>query len=370
MKTLILSIALACFVIQPATAQPSDAVNWCELANSRPLSNEARRELRTLLDTHLSALIDSEDPIEVDEARRALIEPLDCPAVSADFRRQYANDAKQGLLEVIGGDRTHNTSAALALAGAIATERSATDILDVALEKDSPAVRYAAARAYRRTLASMASDSVQQQRNAAVELAGELARSTIPEEDDPLVVSALLASLASMEGDFASHERGLAYLAEATTALSKRLRTQAQDAYTDPRWPRAMVLAFNELESELLDPAKEQRFSSNLKVDIAIAAGQGMAFVNSALAQMLPADDESPEATTALRDLAVSAETVAILADRSLNNSVNPRRLGNAFDDAITENGARAFFLASDSWIGASGKLLNAPYSAQANEFR
>ncbi|MEM1167022.1 MAG: hypothetical protein AAGI30_12120 [Planctomycetota bacterium] len=363
------SLLLTAALLSLAAAGPLAAQERLNCASaSGTIDAASRSRLATFIASRLEDVGSTNVPARVDEARAALLEPLNCPDVSESFRRAFAELAESRLASLAAADDVHQAVAALMVAGACGVPQSAEVVMRPALdEQRPPAIRFAAAQAYQRMIAQLATDPVPERRQDAAVAAERAIGPALTTEQHPLVASALLDALLEGEREFdLVYPRTLVLVAGGIETIRQRgvpRRASEDDA---AEWARTLTRAIARLQQPMLNPQMASEIDRDQSVLIAGAAADGLAFVRDRL-KSLPLDDAEHDA---LRTLVEVAEPTLGLAHRALTNDppAGDRPLLAAFDEAI-EDGGGGPFQTKLSLDWTRGVLTRPPFDFPVDRF-
>ncbi len=300
----------------------------------------------------------SGDMKKVQQARDALLTPLETGAVSVAFRLRMSEALAPTLADLAAKPNEHTAFNALRLAGVLATD-AAVGTIRKGLTDQRPAVRYGAALAARLTIEAVADKRSPLPQGQIDALIGSV-EDALRNETDPGVFGGLIAAMEAIDPNGPGRLRAMTSLAGITAD-----RIAAAGAAPSPEWARAFVRALSAAQSMLIVQLQAGTPDAAFGKNLAILSGQALAFAARRMG-----DAERPMTETErqpLRDLVASAEVSLLFVDKSLQNRTHQDQAVIAAFDSGRIN---AYLAQINQWVGAQGFLTKAPYSAAAASFR
>ena len=350
-RRVLVSGVMAC-IGAGATAQQMP----CDLASARELGVEDQQTVRGEA-SRLMDLLASGNTHDAWEGVRAYFE---CDGVSPAFRAAFAQGAVEKLEEASRGEpRVAYTAFMVAgLAGGTDIERS---VLRPGLSDDRPpAVRFAAARAYRPLLGNLAGDDagVGEARRIIQDVVGP----ALQREGDPGVASAMVSALDNVR-DTRLEAAALGSVALGVEAIARNTPVGEEAA-----WSEVMAIAMSSARPRLVNPEIANRLPRQTRVDLAASAGAAMGWVQRTLAAGIPQDGPTRDA---MRRLVTQANDVLTLVSASLGGSGAAQgQLVAGFDGSLEAGGVGPFAAALSEWTGPQGRLTRQPFNLDPARFR
>jgi len=351
----LLAAAALALLSAPALAQPASLSR--DIVTATQLDSSARASVDEYAAGWIQRL-GSADAQERDQARRALLQPLKNAPTPA-FRIQYGSQVKERLSRLVEGSETDRLFAA-ELSGRLATVDAHAATLEL-LGDDSPAVRYAAARAARLQLESIDNPPAalnDQHRSGLIDALSE----RITSETDAGALDGLLT--AATEAVLRNSASTDTLLESLCAALTTNIQDGALDADTVPA-SRAMLRSV---------AAVQQRYrnTNSLVPDLAresgLLAGSAMGYVLETIENDPNAENEA--AAAALEQLVKAAHNLAFFSATASNvRLIADEGISDAFTRWRDTGDTRPLRREIEKWIGPSGVLTRAPFSADPADF-
>jgi len=349
-------LALAAMVAH-AAAQPAPLPDDL-IAKSRPTQSDIQR-INAYAQTVAEGLR-AEDPDERETARRAAREPLSRNPTPS-FRIEYGA-ALQSEMQRLAAGPEDDAVFALMLAGDLATV-GAHDLILRRADHESPAVRYAAARAARLQLDALGSGPAAIGDQARDQLVTLLER-RVQTEQDPAVLDGLLTAASDAVRNDTPWCNDL--LERLAAALAQNIASPNREADRLAR-ARAQLRLVGAIQLRFRN--KIGNLPNSLAEDAALLAGHVMGDV---LRQTEDFDPEShPARADALGQLVKAAYNLAFFAytARTGRNIQADDALPQAFNAWRDGRGAAALRRETSEWIGDGGLLTEPPFNAAPGDF-
>lgn len=338
------SIAVACLVSCATYAQTIPE----GLAGKSDLSAADQQAIATFVQGHAPKLA-SADPLEVREAREAILSPLERRGeVSVAFRVQLANRMMETLRENAKSNNDHVAINALRLAGEVATSNT-LEILEAGLNDTRPAVRYAACFGLSRLYAAAA-------------------RGQAYSDDEALRSVRKLVQIASSDP---SSE----VVDGAVVALSQARTTTTKDKKVRPEATRGVIEAGSKLALEAIKASRPVSMNSLVRIGGVVrdtltetdvtsdTARSASRFAGQLLLATKTAMGSGGDTETTSRSARV-AEVIIALASTSLRGPAFEPKLG----DLLAAGKADQFEPGLKAIVGPGGLLQSAPFSVAGTD--
>jgi hypothetical protein len=318
------------------------------LAGKSDLSAADQQAIATFVQGHATKL-SSNDPLEVREAREAILAPLERRGeISVAFRVQVANRLLDTLRENAKSSNDHVAVNALRLAGEIATSNS-LEILETGLSDTRPAVRYAACFGLSRLYAAAA-------------------RGQAYSDDEALRSLRKLVQVASTD---ATSE----VVDGAIVAIAQARMTPTKDKKVRPEATRAVIETGSKLAMDAIKASRPVSMNSLVRIggvvrdtltetDVSAETARGASrFAGQLLLATKASMSGGGEAEMASRSARV-AEVIIALASTSLKGPDFQPKLG----DLLAAGKADQFEPGLKAIVGPGGLLQSAPFSVPGTD--
>ena len=344
------ALALGLITLASAQAQPLPD----DLPRAQSLSAAQVQQVQAFVRRNADALKGG-DSAKVQEARNALLAPLESGNVSVAFRLAMSEALAPELAEIARRPDEHLAFNALRLSGALATD-AAVDIIRRALSDKRVSVRYGATLGARLTIEAVDAKRSPLPQNQLDALLAAL-KDALRAETDPEVFGGLVAALNAVD-----KQRQGAANTQALSDLSQIVgqRLAKEDASEpEPGWARAYQRAIGAAQEAVAKQLAGGSLDRAFARSVATASGQALAYT----ARRLNAEGELSETERpAIRDLVASAEFALIFIDNSIGQrQQNNRLLLDAFE-ASASQGPKRFLDEAAKWVGPQGLLTKDPY--------
>lgn len=293
-----------------------------------------------------------ENVADSQRARDTLAEPLSCARVTIAFRLKYAEALEPVLSPLAAGTDDRLATNALLMFGKLRTTSSLRP-LETALSHSNPVIRFAAASGFRELISQLARDNFGFSEQQLDRLFDTL-RDALVKETDPLAAEGLVLALGDATKSSAPlRRRAILRLAD---AAAKRVATlPASD--DSSAWTSTMLRAVDLARQTLFEQA-----ATGVDREFARRAGLLSGYVFAYVRDHA----SSASADSSLAPLAGAAEGLAVIAHGSVaGQTLAEKGLRQAVEAAAPDRISAAI----EPWIGASGLLTQAPYSAPAADF-
>lgn len=331
----------------------------CALAAKQSLDAADEQAIRQFVAAQVPGLT-SPDAAEGSKSRDALLNPLACTGITFAFRSKYADVLTPALVPVAAAKEERHAVNALIVLGRLRTTLSA-DALAGSLKSDNPVLRFAAASGYRDLLSQIAKDSFGFPEGAIDRILDGLA-SSLKNEKNPDAADMMVVAL----GDATKASpalRGRAML-RLTDAMGQRLSNLRKDASVDREWSRTLLRSLDLARQSMLEQGGAGSIDKEFAKRAGLFSGQVFAFARERLAMKLSSEDAD------LSKAIAAAEGLGVIAHQAAAaQRIGEKGLQKAFDASFAAGDSREFSDAIQSWIGADGILLKAPYNGSAADF-
>lgn len=350
---------IASWAATPLLAQPAvgDALP-CTLAAAERVDAAAEAQIRSFVERQVD-MLDGDHQAQ-SRARDLLMEPLACQPVGVSFRLKYSEIAEPLLTPLVNGENERVAVNALRVAARLRTTGSLRPI-EAGLASKSAAVRYGASAAARDLFAQLAVDSFGFPENSVDRLMDRLA-TTLTTETDPIVGDGLV--LALCDGPSASAALRNKGASRVNPALAVRVKSLRAEGATGAAWVDVTYRALDASRLTILEQIAAGGAEKAVATSAAVLGGQALALARDRMKSGSEAD------RAAMMRLVNAAEITMVVSHNAITGQkVGEKALQRAFEAAASSGDAGQFATAIDSWIGASGLLTKAPYSANAADF-
>lgn len=331
----------------------------CSIAAAERVDAGAESQIREFIRKHIEALKPG-DPLACSRARDALMEPLACQGVSVSFRLKYSEIIEPMLTPLASGADDGVAINAMRVAARLRTTSSLRTI-EAGLAAGSAPVRFGASAAARDLFSQLAVDSFGFPENSVDRLMDRLA-STLKTEGDAIVGDGL--TLALCEGPRAAANLRTKGAAMLNPALAERVKTLRTDPKSSAVWVDVIYRALDSSRLTMMEQVAAGGADKTVATSAAVLGGQALAMARDRMATTSEAD------RAALVRLVNAAEITMVWAHNSVTGQkVGEKSLQKAFESAASTGRASEFTDAIESWIGTTGLLTKAPYSASAADF-
>jgi hypothetical protein len=332
-----------------------------EVVTASQLTEQQKEQISAFASATLGKLKGT-DPAAREDAREALIGPLEAPGVTVAFRIALATPALTKELGTIAASSDDHTAFnALRVAGKLGTP-AGVDIVVKGLADKRPAVRAGAGRTMRETIRSVVTAAQSPINKSKLENAVDSLAAALATESDPIVAKGLVLALdAPRTGAPAAfgelHARAMEKMAEALAGRLKSVPAGAEGA----GWSDAALSGVDAVKGTFIDVSRASFTSAaGLKKQAATLCGQAMGWVRARVAGGAKADGADAKQLVGIASVAES--TLILMDGRNI-----PQTLGAAVTTSLEAGSPSAINAATDEWFGRLGQ---APFSLDAKQFR
>jgi hypothetical protein len=326
----------------------------------------------------------SDDPRDVRDARRALLEPLGGSSVKVAFRLKYAERLMPELARLIDDPAVKDNPvaqaraiAALVIAGDLATRESVTALMG-ALSASRDDIRHQAAYGIRRVFEALSAAQPATDINTCMQAVRAL-RDRMTQEKNDLVLDAIAnALLAGGTVEAANYDT---LRPEAIKALSQGVQTivRRTEARADDRAVLNLLLRASAVRDVIA--RSRSRMPADALIEAGAIGGDLVGFcVRAARAERIPMGEIDPTkippgADVPLRELfaqtSQAGETLILFVGQQSGTpgfDATPLNLGARLRTG-TKQGDATFITDAGRLIGPQGTLTSPPYSLSPDRF-
>jgi hypothetical protein len=332
-----------------------------EIVAAESLQPTERTALKAWTDRQLQRLR-SDDPDEMEDARRSLLSPFDGRAApSIAFRLEYARAVSNDLRRLVVDENVGRAIAATLIAGKCAAPEMINP-LGSALGDPRASVRGAAAAGLKDVVRQAAAGDLQGNAGAdAVDLLLEATGS----ETDLNAASLQMVALAEARGSDL-HRRAAEGLAASIPELIGGL---APEPGSDPqlvgRTAATIGRGMETIFLLLIDPARDAGQDPDFLRSVSATAGHALPFGVRLLDNPEPAAHYDTQGGWRIRAMMAQSEQIVLLAEaRLLDQAPREARVAEAFDNALRMDDSRRVAALVNELVDLASDLSGTPRDA------